>query len=748
MKYKYIPMFKGITKDVSARIIPEDKCQDGSNIIFKDGLVKRRFGYKSFGNNLPLSGSIMGLFAAEFLTTGGNFLLAFTNRDAYTFNFTTGNWDFITQIYNTGTVAIVGTDATVTLSTGAWQLNTIWSKLSIYQIMFGSDDPNSGGEWHTVLSITDATHLELATAHATITNQAYCLRLCFSGGTSDYFSVAQPFDVELSDKTFVVTNGVDYIQRWDGTGYFYDYRQTIFAEGTLTDNNRTITNIDETNISADMIITVINDIAPLDIPANTVVVSTGTDTVLMSASAAVSQTCTLMFVGDRINKAKHVGFYGSIGYEHLILSNTTDSTGANKQRVETSNAASLFFEGTYYDLLNSTDEILGIVPLQTNFIIYKENSISQMIPNPSGGNEDPFQINQNKASVGTVSIRTIFDMGQLHIFFGNDNIYGFDGVNVEPIGAEVIQDIRKNINRPYYQNMFAGVFPNEDLYCLFVPYNYSGQDLVAFSNRAYVFDYKDKTWSIWDFNKNMTAIASYREEYSPTWVSKIVSTVTISSTTTIGSAVISVASTVGIAANMQVKGTGIPRTTSAGDSVKVLSFVPSTSITINANATANGTADIRYIEGDDFDEQGMRFEDMIVYANNKSNIIGDSDGNVYKMNSSYQDDNGTDILSTFTTKDYTLNEPKQNFKLLESVISFLTSNGEFIKIRASVDFGATWTDCLDIPMDGTATHKEYLVNFIERGRNVRFELANKDSAYFEIESISIGYNDAGIDRDY
>ena len=66
---------------------------------------------------------------------------------------------------------------------------------------------------------------------------------------------------------------------------------------------------------------------------------------------------------------------------------------------------------------------------------------------------------------------------------------------------------------------------------------------------------------------------------------------------------------------------------------------------------------------------------------------------------------------------------------------------EQIQIRASVDFGENWCNWIDIDIDGAVSYIEGIVNFMERGKQVRLELRNVDGSNINIESIVIGYND-------
>jgi hypothetical protein len=79
-----------------------------------------------------------------------------------------------------------------------------------------------------------------------------------------------------------------------------------------------------------------------------------------------------------------------------------------------------------------------------------------------------------------------------------------------------------------------------------------------------------------------------------------------------------------------------------------------------------------------------------------------------------------------------------------------------MRVRASVDFGSTWSEWITFTIDGTgadvssSTFSEFICNFILRGTQCRFEFsnyyANAYTAPFVLENFTIGYFDAGDKR--
>ncbi len=369
--------------------------------------------------------------------------------------------------------------------------------------------------------------------------------------------------------------------------------------------------------------------------------------------------------------ARFIHYFGSIGYEHLIAAWTRDGMFNLPYTIEVSDAGQTeVWNGTYYELLNTNDEIKGILPLENRLIIYKEHSITEAWPNPQGGNIDPFDFVQDKIrDIGTPSIRTVVNYGSFHIFLG-DNIYVFDGTTATPIGAEIINTLMAEINMNSIGSSFALPLRKEHLYCLFVPTNGS-----HYPNKVYAFNYYEKTWTIWQLAHEMTSGGQYTQVYAPTW----------------------------------------------------------------RDIFANGT-------GPKWNDMKQRWRDLILYDNNLTYVLGDKDGRVYQFGPDFLTDNGTPIKVYASTGDFPLNDIKHNFRLCECTVGLGRKTGTQLRVRASLDFGETWTSWTPCVPDRGGEYREATAQFIERGRQVRFEFDTDTNSVcsIEIESVSIGYNDMGV----
>lgn len=360
--------------------------------------------------------------------------------------------------------------------------------------------------------------------------------------------------------------------------------------------------------------------------------------------------------GYTTDRVKFIGFWGSMGYEHVIAANIYD-TGTStsfEQTIYISDAGEIAPNGAnYYELLDTNEPITGIVPLGNRLIIYKTTSISIADVNPNGGNTDAFYVQQNIIrEIGTPSVRTVANIGLYHIFFSGSEIYMFDGHNCNAIGTGNIKYIMTNINKTYSHRSFAFTLPEQNLYCLAIP-----TDTSEYCNLIIVFNYKTQSWTYWTFNDLNNALlypmstGQFTRSYAPTW-------------------------------------------------------------------------DDLTTEGRQADQMEHRWSDLKANENFTRIVLGDQGGYLYEYHADNYLDVTNPIVSTFVTKDYDLNRQGMDFRLLEIILQL--QENEYaptatIQVRASVDFGNTWTAWNTVPLDGLATYMEKKVHYNALGKQVRFE---------------------------
>ena len=153
-----LAMRGGLNYSLPADLISETEMSDCLNVFFEDGLIKKRYGYATMGSNLPLDGAVMGI--DQFYKFDGNsWLLVMTENQIYKWIPATSLWDSISDAEGLYGAGAYGAEA--------YGANT--------------GDP-------------------------------------FTGTDEDYFSYDYIRKSTETDPWWIMTNGVDPIKKFTGTG--------------------------------------------------------------------------------------------------------------------------------------------------------------------------------------------------------------------------------------------------------------------------------------------------------------------------------------------------------------------------------------------------------------------------------------------------------------------------------------------------------------------------------------------------
>jgi hypothetical protein len=156
--------------------------------------------------------------------------------------------------------------------------------------------------------------------------------------------------------------------------------------------------------------------------------------------------------------------------------------------------------GTGYIDLNDTDgRVVKLLPLGGILVAYKENSLYNL--HATGDANDPIVKQLISPGIGAVAMGTVLsvvarDGLPAHIFLGQGrggyNVYMYTGNLLTPIGDDIKEELRDNLNASQAKNAFAIVDQKRNQYMFFVAY--AGE---TFPHRCWLYDIDTGAWKHW-----------------------------------------------------------------------------------------------------------------------------------------------------------------------------------------------------------------------------------------------------------
>ena len=766
-----IPYFDNTLPDISGRMLKETFLQGSRNILYDDGKVFTRYGLDKLKDTMPDGNDVIRITLYKQLYNDEVYIVAMTKDNIFFLDPILKVWKYITRNFNSGTIGnnnisglsltyvspvsnvskTIGTpntsnmEWTITLSdvanlqvgmtilsgsgivmspatrilkidstyntvylsqpTSAIPSGTItfnfaldidWDSDTV-EIGFGSNDINAITTWFPVDDIFSQTVLTLRDAQAIPDGTSFVIKRKYSGGVDNIWHTAFPYDDSMYG------GGDKLLVATNGIDRLQSWKG--YQNGVLT---------------------------------------------------------YCQDVDQYPNVCKHIGFWGSSGNEHLICSNVIDASGAkNSSAIELSDAGELSWEdGIVYPLYDTSSPILGTVPLQSSFVIYKQNTLS--IADPTGDNGNPLNIKQDmKRNIGTISIDTVMDTGQFHLFFTGERIAYFDGFNHGFVDDGVNAYIKGLLNRKFASRSFAFLILDKNMYCLAIPTGTS-----ELPNMIIVFNYVDKSFTFWDFRNGSEVLSfiskgEYVNKYIPSWAEMIIDE------TDAGVSLEGDLDTAGVVTFngdvdlSNVLGARIIFSGTPDDEFYIKTIVDSTHAIIG---TQNGkttitTDDIATVTGETRISQSVmigytwnqlkgRWLDFSFSGDyNESILLGDTAGNIYHIGDFIEFDRtdvDTPIESYIETKDYELNKGLTTLhrEITLRIERMPDSSGGFftggVYVSVSVDYGYVWSDEQYLPLDGLETFMEKKLAIHMRGKAIRFKV--RATTPFILENCFIGFN--------
>ena len=502
----------GLRYDLPADLISDVEMSDCRNVYFQDGLVKKRYGYSTFGQNVPMPGPVIGS-DQFYLFSGSDYLLLITTKLIFKLMSPTGTkyWETIntteveddcetTWTSDMGANGAVADETTIKkvgstsqkispaagFTTGlmahrdqalgdksAYSFVRLWVRSTVamdagdiqfciddtagcgsptetldfpalaadtWELVFlEADDPASNMSSIASLGLKAATDKGACSIYIDDIQFVQCFSssVAYNSSSSDTASYDYMRKSSETEPWWVMTNGVDAIKKWTGTG--------------------AISNLVSTYPSG--------------------------------VSALLCES--LIEFKD-----------------HLLLLDVTEDGNRYPQRVRWSDTATPDdFNGgnASYQDLSGADWIQAAIKFKGDYVvIFKERSIWLGY---ATGDSDIFQFDQKVNGVGCAAPQTVETLGDEVIFLGWDDIYVFNGIDYESVGEQVRDELFDMMNPEQITKCFGVVIEEQKEYWLFV-----SSATATYCDTAWCFNYDLNKWSRHSLADTMSLYGYYEKQ--------------------------------------------------------------------------------------------------------------------------------------------------------------------------------------------------------------------------------------------
>ena len=417
---------KGINRGLPAFLVDDRQWTDGNNVRFGKGYVEKAKGYRPYLISPPAH-------LASTAYSIGDYVVDFNHVYKCTTAGTTGSGAVTWPI--SGTV----TDGTV-----------VWTHMGVNKlsgVLMAMDNyyKYSGDSYLMAITTTNAYRYDPE-------NNVF---IDITGATALNGTVDHPVVTENAQDWFVLTNGVDPVKYWSGSGNIADLPGLADCE---PEHGTPVTSV----------------------------------------------------------RAKTLLYFKNF----LILGGTVENGNPRPQRVRWSCLGDITRwknvendinqqQAGWGDLTDDVSWVLAMRPLADYVVVYKERAIQLL--NYVGGDS---VWNKWPALIGTglLSTKAIVDLGDEHIFVGNDNIYSFNGREPIIAGDDCAKEFFRILDPDKYE-LITGFYVEETPELWFTFVSTSSAD--GYPGRAIAYNTDTKAWSWRDMP--MTAYGYYNSRQEGTW---------------------------------------------------------------------------------------------------------------------------------------------------------------------------------------------------------------------------------------
>lgn len=204
--------------------------------------------------------------------------------------------------------------------------------------------------------------------------------------------------------------------------------------------------------------------------------------------------------------------------DYLILAHSTEGGTKYPQRVRWSDTADPTNWSTgnagYRDLYDTEDFLIAVNFLGPYIIFYRERSI---VRGSYVGSEDLlFDFETTVTGEGALSQDSVVNLGDIHIFIGNANVYEYrGGFDVTPIGDKIYYDVfgtSGELNPGYKQRVFCLYVEEQDEVWIFYPH--TGQEK---PKKLLRYSQENEAWLKRTFSHDISGFGLYQSTTERTW---------------------------------------------------------------------------------------------------------------------------------------------------------------------------------------------------------------------------------------
>ncbi|QDP56806.1 MAG: hypothetical protein Unbinned400contig1000_25 [Prokaryotic dsDNA virus sp.] len=156
-----------------------------------------------------------------------------------------------------------------------------------------------------------------------------------------------------------------------------------------------------------------------------------------------------------------------------------------------------------YILADARGELLRLIKLGDHMAIYFDRSIVIMDPIPTTA---IWSFDTRVQGTGLLGPNAVTDIGGVHIFAGQDNVFLYDGgLHPRPIGDRIIQRFLGTIDARKKDRIVAQHIPERDQVIFYLPTVSTEYGKVAF-----MYHYLRDTWTHWELGDEVSAVGTAR----------------------------------------------------------------------------------------------------------------------------------------------------------------------------------------------------------------------------------------------